>query len=257
MKLRPKDNQTVHKIYTPTFYHEQQNYSLNSARIIVPLILDVFSVKSVVDIGCGVGTWMSVFLENGITDIKGFDVSDLPEEYYFADKQRITTGYDFSSGNLDFNVKAEMAICLEVAEHLSESVSDNLIHSLVSVAPVVIFSAAFPGQTGVNHINEQPPWYWRKKFGVHDFTEIDFLRPLIWWNDKVAWWYRQNITCYVSLDFLMTNQRVMELHNRIKDPNSRHRLTLVSETILKNLLFSAHHKKQPLKRIINLFKGSS
>jgi SAM-dependent methyltransferase len=247
----------MHKIYNPDFYHEQKDYSLTSAQIIVPLILEAFPVTSVVDIGCGVGTWMSVFLDNGITDIRGFDVSDLPDEYYLVEKQRITTGYDFSSGSLDLNVSAELAICLEVAEHLSESISDNLVNTLVNAAPVVIFSAAFPGQTGVNHINEQPPWYWREKFRGYGYTEIDFLRPLIWWDSEVAWWYRQNITSYVSLDFLKTNQKVMELHKRFKDPNSRYRLTLVSESILKNLLFDIQQKKGPLTRLMNLLKGSS
>ena len=256
MKHVTKCKHTTHKTYNPNFYDEQKDYSLTSAQIIVPLILEAFPVTSVVDIGCGVGTWMSVFLDKGITDIRGFDVSDLPDEYYLVEKERIEVGFDFCSANLELNVSAELAVCLEVAEHLSESVSDNLVNNLVNAAPVVIFSAAFPGQTGVNHINEQPPWYWRKKFSFLGYTEIDFLRQLIWWNSEVAWWYRQNITSYVSLDSLKTNQKAIELHNRFKDPNSRHRLTLVSESILKNLLSETQQKRGPLTKLKNLLKMS-
>ena len=91
------------------------------------------------------------------------------------------------------NRKFDLAICLETAEHLPESSSDVLVSNLVSHADRILFSAAVPGQGGQNHINEQWPEYWEAKFAVHGFYFQDTIRPLIWTNPKVEWWYRQNI----------------------------------------------------------------
>jgi hypothetical protein len=45
--------------------------SLQSARVIVPIILNYFPVRSVVD--SGIGTWLKVFEENVVPDILGID----------------------------------------------------------------------------------------------------------------------------------------------------------------------------------------
>ena len=49
--------------YAEQFYAEQREGSLCSAREVVPLILELVNPRSVVDVGCGVGTWLSVFVE--------------------------------------------------------------------------------------------------------------------------------------------------------------------------------------------------
>jgi hypothetical protein len=84
-------------------------------------------------------------------------------------------------------------VSLEVAEHLPESSADTFIESLVAHGDVILFSAAVPGQGGQHHINEQWPEYWQQKFAKHGFYFHDTIRPLIWNNEKVNWWYRQNI----------------------------------------------------------------
>jgi hypothetical protein len=61
----------------------------------------------------------------------------------------------------------DLAICLEIAEHLPESCADALIKFLSELAPAVLFGAAIPGQGGVNHINEQWQSYWVAKFSRH------------------------------------------------------------------------------------------
>ena len=49
----------------------------------------------------------------------------------------------------------DLALCIEVAEHLPLSSEPTLIEELTSAAQAVMFSAAIPGQEGVNHVNEQ------------------------------------------------------------------------------------------------------
>ncbi len=224
------------KIYNKSFYDAHKDESLLSAEIIVPLIIKSFECSSVVDVGCGIGTWLSVFKQFGVKEICGVDGNKLAEADYLIDKAKIKTGCDFSSPSFNLNTKADVTICLEVAEHLPESAADIFVEKLVHSAPVIIFSAAYPGQTGVNHINEQPPWYWREKFNKHEYVEIDFLRPLIWKNEKICWWYRQNMTSFVKNDYLRRNPPVFDLFKQYGQRNGPHSLTLVNEWILKKWL---------------------
>ena len=66
--------------YDKSFYEEQSLGSRNSAREVVPFLLKHFPLKSVVDLGCGLGTWLAVFKENGIDDIAGYDGDYVPQE---------------------------------------------------------------------------------------------------------------------------------------------------------------------------------
>ena len=45
--------------YDKRFYQSQQDGSLRSAEIILPLVDDLIHPSNVLDVGCGVGTWLS------------------------------------------------------------------------------------------------------------------------------------------------------------------------------------------------------
>ena len=91
---------------------------------------------------------------------------------------------------------------LEVAEHLSPKRADSFIEDLTNLGDVILFSAAIAGQGGTHHINEQMQSYWAKKFENLGYVGIDYIRPLIWNNSSVEWWYRQNILIYCKLSEL-------------------------------------------------------
>jgi MoaA/NifB/PqqE/SkfB family radical SAM enzyme/glycosyltransferase involved in cell wall biosynthesis/predicted O-methyltransferase YrrM len=219
--------------YDSSFYDEQRDASLASAEVIVPIILEHLTVTSVVDIGCSTESWLSVFAKSGVTDISGFDCNNLTEGEYVVNKSLIRTEFDISSLAFPHRMAKDLALCLEVAEHLPETAADDLVTMLVSAAPVVIFSAAFPGQTGFNHINEHPPWYWREKFNNHGYAEIDFIRPFIWKDERIGWWYRQNITCYANIQEIGARQELLKLASRFLQKEGPHTLTIVNEWILK------------------------
>jgi hypothetical protein len=58
----------------------------------------------------------------------------------------------------------DLAICLEVAEHLPPEAAEGFIDSLTRLAPVVLFSAAITFQVGNQHLNGQWPDYWATLF---------------------------------------------------------------------------------------------
>src|SRR5688572_28225284 len=115
------------------------------------------AIKRVVDVGCGTGTWLKVWLEHGASNITGMDgdyvnpsTLEMPEWTLQAAEL---------NGPLQANSQWDLAMCLEVGEHLRPESAPGLVGFLTGLAPVVLFSAAIPGQGGVDHVNEQWPHY--------------------------------------------------------------------------------------------------
>ncbi len=93
-----------------------------------------------------------------------------------------------------------MVISFEVAEHLPESAANTFVDTLVKHGDLIVFSAAIPGQTGQNHLNEQWQSYWADKFAMKGYKAYDIVRPVFWSNESVDVWYRQNMIVYAKHD---------------------------------------------------------
>jgi len=88
--------------------------------------------------------------------------------------------------------RVDVTMSLEVAEHLPPSVADGFVELLVNSAPTVVFTAAPPGQGGVDHVNEQPRGYWIEKFEGHGYAMNDALTRT--WRRE--WKEERVIDCY-------------------------------------------------------------
>ncbi|MFH1956627.1 MAG: class I SAM-dependent methyltransferase [Patescibacteria group bacterium] len=198
--------------YTSQYYYRQQEGSKESAKEIIPLILKLISPKSVIDVGCGVGTWLAVFKERGIEDILGIDGDYVDKDLLQIPKENFLA-FDLTK-ILKLDRKFDLVVCLEVAEHLPEKSAENFIKSLAELGPIVLFSAAVPFQGGRNHINEQWLEYWRKIFEKYNYVTVDALRGKIWKNDKIEYWYRQNILFFVDKNYLDKNQILKEEYKK-------------------------------------------
>src|SRR5689334_18409414 len=158
----------THRSYSPEFYEYHASGSLNSARTIVPILIQMFQPRSVVDFGCGVGTWLSVFESNGITNMLGIDGSYVQRDTLLIPSDR------FLPADLSTPVRLpavyDLAVSVEVAEHLDRAAAETFVDSLVAASPIVAFSAAIPGQGGTDHHNEQWQSYWAKLFDARDYS---------------------------------------------------------------------------------------
>lgn len=181
--------------YDRNFYQRQQDGSLRSARRVLPHVLQLVQPRSIVDVGCGVGTWLKAANELGIEDVAGIDGTYVDRAMLQIDGARFTPA-DLSRP-FALPRTFELAMSLEVAEHLPETSASGFVRSLGNLAPVVLFSAAIPKQIGESHINCQWQQWWVERFAEVGYVAVDCLRRRVWDDPEVEWWYAQNMLLFV------------------------------------------------------------
>ena len=191
------------QLYSEDFYKTLQKGARQSAREIIPILLEFVQPRSVIDVGCGIGTWLSAFAEYGIEDFVGIDGEYVDRNMLEIPYERFLT-CDLSKPVL-MDRTFDLVVSLEVGEHLPEECAEQFVDSLTRLGPIILFSAAIPFQGGANHVNEQWPEYWTKYFQEKKYQVIDCIRKRIWQNENVEWWYAQNILLFVKSAHLETN----------------------------------------------------
>ena len=78
--------------------------------------------------------------------------------------------FDLERDNLKDTRTFDVAISMEVAEHLPEKIADRYVDLLTGLSNIIVFTAAYPGQGGDDHVNEQPALYWISKFQARAFN---------------------------------------------------------------------------------------
>ncbi len=192
--------------YSERFYGEMQDANLTSARAVAPLVMSLVGPSSIVDVGCGEGLWLKAFAEAG-AEVRGVDGAWVNVDRLAIPKDRFAVcdlEQPFELGS------ADLAMSLEVAEHLPDAVADSFIASLTSIAPVILFSAAIPLQGGSHHVNEQWPEYWEKKFRARGYVPVDAVRRHVWDDERVSFFYAQNILLYVKESELSKYSKLQE-----------------------------------------------
>jgi hypothetical protein len=176
-------------------------------------VTELLEPHSVCDVGCGRGVWLSVFKEHGVGEVLGMDGDYVNRELLEIDQEQ------FRAVDLEQGVppagRFDLAVSLEVAEHLPGAVAETFVDGLIALAPAVLFSAAVPGQGGRRrHVNERWPDFWRDLFARDDYLPIDCIRPVIWEQREVRYWYRQNTILYASRSLIESHKRLSEAHER-------------------------------------------
>jgi len=154
--------------------HLPQVHRQQDAAVVLPHLLKHIRPQSVVDFGAGLGTWLAVFERLGVSDYIGIEHPAVDLAHYAADRSKLIR--KSLSEEIDLRRRFDLALCIEVAEHLHEEHAEHLVEAITRHSDMVLWSAAVPGQRGINHFNEQYPDYWQSKFRARGYYFHDVLR---------------------------------------------------------------------------------
>jgi SAM-dependent methyltransferase len=200
-------------VFLDNYIHCVDVHNTKSAYSFIPILLKYINLpNSVIDIGCGTGTWLNALKNFGVKDIKGINGNYIENSLLEINVNELVY-HDLNLPYLD-KKKYDLAICLEVAEHLQSESSDILVKTLCKLSDTILFSAALPFQGGQNHLNEQPIKYWIDLFNRNGFIFKDYFRSTIWDNENIEWWYRQN-TFLIIKDQTFSNcqDKILEFYH--------------------------------------------
>ncbi|MFH2122644.1 MAG: methyltransferase domain-containing protein [Pseudomonadota bacterium] len=198
--------------YQDDFYVNLHKRTLYPAKVILDIIFNIIpDVHSAIDVGCAVGSWLSVFKEKGIDDIQGID-GDWVNKDFLEIPIECFRSFDLTKP-FKLDKKYDLAMSLEVAEHLPESSAKGFVSSLTTLSDFVLFSAAIPFQGGTNHVNEQWIEYWNILFKEQGFQGVDIVRRRIWNDAEIPFWYKQNLILFVRKERICELQLNADLEN--------------------------------------------
>jgi hypothetical protein len=158
--------------YNPIIFRQFHNLGVASAPGVVDSILAAFPhVKHVADVGAGTGVYAAEFKRRGI-QTSACEYNRTGRRW--ALRQGVeSVPFDLSndppavlSGDID------LSYCFEVAEHLPPAIGAKLVKFISGLSPIVVFTAAHPGQGGTGHINEQPKQYWIDLFADNGLIHL-------------------------------------------------------------------------------------
>ena len=186
--------------YSRDWYESSRDLAWNSAEVMFGVLRKVLKVSSLVDVGFGSGGWLRCAALYGADPVVGIDgpwnQNEFPELGVHLRYLDLSVGGWSDKFRSEFE-KVDLAVCLEVAEHLPERAAAALVQDLTKVSDAVCFGAAIVGQGGTLHLNERPQSFWAELFNEQSFVAFDIFRSDLWNDEEVAPYYVQNTLLYV------------------------------------------------------------
>lgn len=236
-------------MYNRTFFDYVEQGARPSAEVVTAQVFRLLRVGSVLDVGCGRGTWLATWMTLGVADIFGLDGSYVPLESLAIPPPNFRA-VDLTHP-VDLGRRFDLVQSLEVAEHLPPLAADTFVSTLTAHGDLVLFSAARPGQGGESHLNERPYEYWRRLFSDRGYGMYDAVRPYI--NEpQVEPWYRYNTFLFVAeraVPRLPAAVRVTRIGSENSVPDVApwswqvrcHALRMIPAPMVNYLAFVKHH----------------
>ena len=188
-------------IYNPIHFMHFHEHGLENAPGVIRAFKSVFpDAQNYIDVGAGTGAFAAEAQRAGRKVVAC-------EHSAKGRKVAARQGVDSRPFDLMKDPPAQLegsfdlAYCFEVAEHLPPELGERLVRYLAGLAPLVIFTAAHPGQGGTGHINEQPKTYWVEQFqkaGMRHDTDLSGrVAAAFKAQDVKAPWLIENVLVFV------------------------------------------------------------
>jgi SAM-dependent methyltransferase len=191
------------EIYDANYYNHVDNVMNESNEVIADSIVSTFGPKAILDVGCGTGALLMALTRRGVKT-SGLEYSSAALNVCHS------RGLDVKRFDLEHDrmeqPKVDVVISTEVAEHLPPAIADRFVDALCASAPIVVITAATPGQGGTDHVNEQPHEYWIEKFrqrGLVYRQELSERWRRNWVKAGTAPCYSANVMIFQSKESLV------------------------------------------------------
>lgn len=187
-------------LYTDDFYAGYLTGSFISAKTLLGYLFGLHAPGSVVDVGCGQGTWLAACEQLGVQDLTGVDGHWVDANKLMSKTMHFKQVDLNKAASAQLGRRFDLAMSLEVAEHLEPETSASFVTFLTSLSDAVLFGAAFCWQPGDGHINNRLHSFWGNLFQAQGYVAFDIFRFKFWNNPAVEPWYRQNTLLYCKKD---------------------------------------------------------
>ena len=192
--FREHNQSLYHSAYFDT---DVEPAAARASKVITESICRDLKPSSVIDLGCGTGALLAELAKRGV-DTMGLEYSDAAVEIARARNVNVRK-FDVRFDSVETLGRFDVVCCTEVAEHVPGKFAARLVGSVTSLARIAVFTAATPGQGGVDHVNEQPHDYWIEKFAKAGY-DFDSQRSAAWraeWRQAgIQDWYWKNVMIF-------------------------------------------------------------
>ena len=167
--------------YNDKYYKRHYDQYRGWENAVGKYVVDITLVSSIIDIGCGVGSYLEGAFHAGCKDIQGLEISFESAKPHIVEDILPYISYGDATQNLGINRKFDCALSFEVAEHIEPSGTERFIDNLTSLSnDYIIMTAAPPGQAGTGHINLKPKEFWVDSLEAKGFKFQDQLVQIFW-----------------------------------------------------------------------------
>jgi 2-polyprenyl-3-methyl-5-hydroxy-6-metoxy-1,4-benzoquinol methylase len=188
--------------YPKSFYSSVTKRAIQSSEIVAEILLSAIKPRSIIDIGSGEGIWLNTISNKfpSASDLTAVDLQSHKSEYFDSLTENYLS-FKFIEHNFEIDCELpdehyDLAICLEVLEHLQPQTAELLAAEISKKCSILVFSGAVKGQGGTGHVNENSIDYWIGLLTKHNFVALDILRPQLKKNSLVADFYKENMLLF-------------------------------------------------------------
>lgn len=139
---------------------------------VLDYLISRYNVRSMLDVGCGLGAMVDMATAKGII---AYGVDGDPQvehpDVFIHDYTTGPTALWFENISIfERTVVYDLIWCVEFVEHVEQQYQENYLRTFDRGTKALYLTAAYPGQGGYHHVNEQPMEYWIELLTARGWT---------------------------------------------------------------------------------------